>query len=280
MKLEYVEGLSWPGDRTKPNDDAFCHSEIIAAVFDGATGISDPILPADSDAAWMARKGAEGLIRYDVLGARGALRRAAADAARDFEAIKLRPVKETYELPLAAMMLVAPEEDHLLALWFGDCVALVKREGQPAQLIGDAIESRSHESKRAARLAKEYGISPTSGPNRPEFLPALRKSRNRVNTVPGSWAFSPNPECADHVQSLSFEAAPGTHILICSDGFLALASDYERYDVEGLMNATLTKGLRSLLDEVRAVEETDADGSHFPRFKKSDDATALLLRLV
>src|SRR6185312_5044034 len=112
MKLEYVEGLSWPGDRTKPNDDAFCHAETIAAVFDGATGIGEaPILPADSDAAWIARKGAELLIRYDILGARGALGRAAADAARDFNAAKLREPAETYELPLAAMMLVAPEAD-------------------------------------------------------------------------------------------------------------------------------------------------------------------------
>ena len=32
--------------------------------------------------------------------------------------------------------------------------------------------------------------------------------------------------------------------------------------------------------ELRAVEEADGEGTKFPRFKKSDDATALLFALV
>jgi len=49
MRLEYVAGLSWPGDPAKPNDDAFCHGERLAAVFDGATSLNDPLMPVDSD---------------------------------------------------------------------------------------------------------------------------------------------------------------------------------------------------------------------------------------
>ncbi|HEX2590417.1 MAG TPA: protein phosphatase 2C domain-containing protein [Rhizomicrobium sp.] len=280
MKLEYIAGLSWPGDRSKPNDDAFCHSDTIAAVFDGATSIGDPVLPSDSDAAWIARKGAECLVRYDILGARGALRRAARDAERDFNAAKLREPAERYEMPLAAMTLVAPEGDGFLALWFGDCAALVQRPGEKVQLIGEAIEKRARESERAARLARELGVSPTEGDNRAQFLPALRKARNRANTVEGSWAFSPMAECAAHAHALAFDAPIGSHILICSDGFLALASDYGCYDADTLMEAALSRGLRPLLEEVRKVEEDDAAGRRFPRFKKSDDATALVVRVV
>jgi hypothetical protein len=281
MKLDFVEGLSWPGDRTKPNDDAFCHADTLAAVFDGATGINDsPLLPVDSDAAWIARRGAEGLISHQALGARAALRQAAVEAEQDFNRLKLRALAERYELPLASMMLIGVEDDALLALWFGDCAALVRRPGERVQLLGDAFDKRAREAGRAARLAKKMGISPTSGPNRPEFLPSLRQSRNHVNTVAGSWAFSPNAQCAEHVQALPFTAPAGSDILICSDGFLALASDYRRYDVDGLMDAVLAKGLRALLEEVRRVEEDDAEGRAFPRFKKSDDATALLLKLA
>jgi serine/threonine protein phosphatase PrpC len=279
VKLEYLEGLSWPGDRSKPNEDAFCHADTIAAVFDGATGIGDsPVLPADSDAAWIARKGAESLIRYDVLGARGALRRAAMDAERDFDAAKLREPADRYELPLASMMLVAVEAGRLLALWLGDCAALVRRPGEKTQLIGDDFESRSREGQRAARFAQEFNVAPTTG-KRDAFLPAMRRLRNRVNTAEGRWAFSPDAACADHAQSLEVEAPLGTLILICSDGFLALASDYGRYDVDALMTAALG-GLRPLLEEIRAIEEADSEGRRFPRFKKSDDATVLLLRLV
>jgi serine/threonine protein phosphatase PrpC len=280
MKLEYLKGLSWPGDLRKPNEDAFCHADTIAAVFDGATGIADtPVLPADSDAAWIARKGAESLIRYDILGARGALRRAAMDAERDFKATRLREPAERYELPLASMMLVAAEGERALALWLGDCAALVKLPGEETKLIGDDFERRAREGRRAARFAQEFNVAPTTG-NRDAFLPAMRKTRNRVNTVEGSWAFSPDATCADHAQSLEFDAPSGTYILLCSDGFLSLACDYGRYDIDGLMTAALAGGLRPLLEEVRAIEEADPEGRRFPRFKKSDDATALLLRVL
>jgi serine/threonine protein phosphatase PrpC len=200
------------------------------------------------------------------------------DAERDFNATKLREPAERYELPIASMMLVAPEGQRMLALWLGDCAALVQRPGEITQLIGDDFVRRAREGQRAARFAQEFDVAPTTG-KRDAFLPAMRKSRNRVNAAEGRWAFSPDAACADHAQSLAFDALPGTHILICSDGFLSLACDYGRCDVDGLMTAALG-GLRPVLEEIRAIEEADADGRRFPRFKKSDDATALLLRVV
>jgi serine/threonine protein phosphatase PrpC len=280
MNLEYIRGVSWPGDRAKPNEDAFCHAETIAAVFDGATSIGDPVLPADSDAAWVARKGAEKLIAYDVLGGRGALKRAVRDLVRDFDATKLRKPNEPYEIPRASMMLVAPEEQHMLALWFGDCAALVQRPGEPVQLIGDAMEKRRRETSFVARLAADAGVPPTAGSSDPRFLPAARAARNRQNTVEGSWAFLPDLACVEHVKALAFDAPKDTQILLCSDGFLALVSDYGRYDADGLMAAVLDRGLRALLEELRSIEDTDPEGRLFPRFKKHDDATALHLRIV
>jgi hypothetical protein len=279
VKLEYIQGLSWPGDRSKPNDDAFCHADSIAAVFDGATNLGDPVLPSDSDAAWIARKGAERLIANEVLGARGALARTARDAERDFNAAKLREPKR-YEIPCAAMMLVSPEENGLLALWFADCAALVQRPNEAVQLIGDALDIRAKEAGNIAKIAAEMNLPPVESAARARGLPLLRDSRSRKNTPQGSWVFGPQADCAEHAKSLAFDAPLGTHVLICSDGFLAAVSDYGLYDLDGLMAAALREGLRSLMEQIRQVEEEDALGRRFARFKKSDDATALLLRLV
>jgi len=71
-----------------------------------------------------------------------------------------------------------------------------------------------------------------------------------------------------------------TTLLLATDGFLALASDYGAYGVDGLMAAAMDKGLAVLGEELRAIEAGDAGGDTFPRFKKSDDATALLLRFA
>ena len=279
VKFEFLAGLSWPGDRSKPNDDAFCHSERIAAVFDGATNVGDPVLPADSDAAWIARKGAEGLIAHEALGAREALRLAAVDAERDFVATRLRAPAERYEMPLAAMTLAAPCGGGIEFLWFGDCAGLVKRPGRKTELVGEAVEARAQEGRHATRLAGQKGIAPAAGVNRPEFLPALRASRNGMN-VGKHWAFAPETHCVDHVSSAIVPAEDGTVLLLCSDGFLALASDYGRYDADTLVEAALEHGLRPLMEELRTIEDGDPEGRKFPRFKKSDDATALVLRLI
>lgn len=280
--LEAVAMLSLPGDPAKPNDDAFCHADHLAAVFDGATGLGEQILPVDSDAAWIARRGAEGLILHGGANTppREILRRAAADAETNFKTLALRAPAHTYEIPFASMMLVAEHNHQLEALWFGDCAALIKRPGEPTQIIGEAMEKRSLESARVALLAKAKNLAPAAGVSRAEYLPALRTARNRVNTAEESWLFSPDERCAEHAQSQTIAAPPGTQILLLSDGFLALASDYNRYSADGLLEAATTKGLRALYNELRDIEANDPEGRTHPRFKKSDDATALLLRAI
>jgi len=42
----------------------------------------------------------------------------------------------------------------------------------------------------------------------------------------------------------------------------------------------MNKGLAILGEQLRSIESADSGGDKFPRFKKSDDATALLLRLI
>src|SRR5258706_361092 len=114
---------------------------------------------------------------------------------------------------------------------------------------------------------------------REEFLPALRASRNGVNSPGGDWLFAPDAACADHAKELRVTVLKDSPILLASDGFLALASDYERYSPETLFDAAAERGLAVLCEELRAVETADPEGLRYPRFKRSDDATALLLTL-
>lgn len=279
MGLAYLAGLSWPGNPEKPNDDAFCHGARFAAVFDGATNLGDPILPVDSDAAWIARKGAEGLVAYERLGARGALARAAADAERDFLAQRLREPKEGFEIPYASMMLAEETAGTLELFWFGDCAALIRMPGEKVEIVGEAFASRAAEARRVAELARSKGLPPAAGLNREEYLPAIRASRNRIRER-GLWLFMPDARCAERAATRCIVVSPGTLVLLCTDGFLALASDYDRYDVDTLIAASETRGLRPLFDELRAIENEDGEGRKFPRLKKSDDATAVLLQVT
>ena len=64
MAFELLDSLSLPGDASKPNEDAFAHSESAAVVFDGATSLGDPLMPGPSDAAWIAQFGARRLLAH------------------------------------------------------------------------------------------------------------------------------------------------------------------------------------------------------------------------
>jgi hypothetical protein len=281
MTFELLDSLSLPGDAAKPNEDAFGHDATAAVVLDGATPLGDGLMPGPSDAAWIAQFGARRLLAHlrDGEGARKALRGTLADTQKSFEALRRHAPEEMWQTPCASMMLAVAGETSVEFLSFGDCAALVQPEGGAVTVVGETFDKRAAEAKRAQAIAKEKNLSPASGLSRPEFLGALRATRNRVNS--GSyWLFSPDAKAASHAVRRIVKVAPGTKLLLASDGFLALASDYGAYGADSLMHAAVKKGLKVLGEELRAIEAGDAGGDKFPRFKKSDDATALLLRLT
>jgi serine/threonine protein phosphatase PrpC len=280
MTLELLESLSLPGDAAKPNEDAFGHKGEAALVMDGATMLGDGLMPGPSDAAWIAQFGARRLLAHlgDGNGPRMALRAALADTQKSFEALRRMPPEDVWQTPCASMMLAAQVETGLECLWFGDCAALVKQGGAAVTVVGETFDKRAAEAERARSVAQEKGLAPASGLSRPEFIGILRAARNRINSG-NAWLFSPEVAAASHVSRRVLKVQPGSTLLLATDGFLALASDYGAYGADGLMAAAMQKGLAALGTELRAIESGDVGGEKFPRFKKSDDATALLLRI-
>jgi serine/threonine protein phosphatase PrpC len=282
MKFELLDSLSLPGNPEKPNDDALARSASAAVVFDGATGLGENLMPGASDAAWLATFGSRRLMAHlsDGDAPKEAVRAAMEDAQKSYKVLRKREPKERYEIPYASLMLACATPDGANMLWFGDCAALVKRPDEPVEIVGVAFDSRTLESSRVAKLAAKHGLLPAAGINRPEYMEALRKARNYANTQKGHWTFAPDPNAADHASEQVIAAPPGTMLLLCTDGFLALASDYGRYDPQTLIDAAQAKGLKALGEELRAIEAADPGGTKYPRFKTSDDATALLVRLA
>jgi|GEM_PF-422879 len=310
MSLDVVETLSLPGDPAKANEDAFFHGGGAAVVIDGATPLGDSLMPGPSDAAWIAQFGGRRLMAHlkDGDGARKALRATLGDTQKSFEALRRHEPEEMWQTPCASMMLVvatsaAPSPprarsaqegevavagprtsegrrgSELELLWFGDCAALIKQGDAPVTIIGETFDKRAAEARRARALATEKNVSPAVGLSRAEFIGSLRASRNRINSGT-DWLFSPDIKAASHVSRRVMKVQPGSEILLLTDGFLALASDYGAYSADSLMDAALSKGLTALGEELRAIEDGDSGGDTFPRFKKSDDATVLLLRLI
>ncbi len=278
MSFLLKDSLTLPGSAV--NEDAFAHGDAAALVMDGATPLGEALMPGPSDAAWLAQFGARRLMAHlkDGDAPQLALVHALADAEKSFNALRRRPVREKWETPAASMMLAVESGADLEFLWFGDCTALLL-QAENFQIIGDGFDRRGYEADRARKLAKEKNLAPAPDLNRPEILSALRAGRSRMNS--GShWLFSPEPRAAAHASRQMVKASPGALLLLASDGFLALASDYGAYDAPGLIRAARDKGLAALGEELRKIENADPLGEKFARFKKSDDATALLVEIA
>lgn len=309
MSFKLLEQVSLPGDPTKPNEDSFACLDHAALVLDGATPLGPPLLPGPSDAAWIAQFGARRLSAHlkDGDAPEDALRHALQDAEKSFAGLQRAPVREKWQTPCASMMmgvelgrdLPPPRARSALEgevavtgsrasggrrgskiefLSFGDCTALIEQDGK-VEIVGEAITKRRAEAGRARRAAKDKNLPSVLGVHRPEIEPLLRAARNRINSG-SNWLFSPDARAAKHVARQTVTVREGARLLLASDGFLALVSDYDAYDIAGLVQAASGKGLAALGEELRAIEKNDAAGTRFFRFKASDDATALLLQLI
>lgn len=275
MALELLESISLAGSNL--NEDAFAHDAVAAVVMDGATPLGDPLMPGKSDAAWIAQFGARRVIAHlrDGEGPRKALRGALADAEKSFNALRLRDQEDVWQTPAASMMLAAETDEGVEFLWFGDCAALVF-DGEAVTVVGETFDKKSTESDTARQAAAASNQPATA---RHHHIDMLRARRNTINS--GSyWLFTPAETAAGHVARRIIKVKPGAVILLASDGFLALATDYGAYSADSLMQAVMERGLDVLGEELRAIENGDADGVKFPRFKTSDDATALLLKVT
>jgi hypothetical protein len=281
--LTVLDRISLPGRADKPNEDAMGESGAIAFVLDGATGLGDePLMRADSDAAWVARTASAALQRH-APGFAGDLDslvfKATSDVERAFRAERVRETYESFEIPWATLAICGVTAGALNLAFLGDSRLLVRDENGDIHHFGAPLKYRKGEQALAQKMIAEakggrLGIESI----RESVMPQLRASRARVNTPDGYWLLGPDPRAAAHVVKSQMRMGAGAMAMLMTDGFYALIEDYKVYTDASLIKAALGKGLAALGDELREIELNDPMGKKFPRMKTSDDATAMLVR--
>lgn len=273
--LTFVESISLAGDRAKQNDDTLGFTNAAAWVIDGATDLDTARLTgAASDASWLAQMANASLYRHaGECDLRTLIARASA------EALAAMPPQsgdiERWRWPIASLLICAERDDLIEGAHLGDCrVFALGADGAFYQSGADP----DHADEESANAAKQ---SDSDKPllERTETIARLRRGRALLNTPGNAWTFCTHAPCADHAAMWSFKMQRPGHVLLMTDGFSALADRYNAYDGPGLVRAAIDKGLEELGRELRAIENADAGSSLHPRYKKSDDATAILMRL-
>jgi hypothetical protein len=280
-----LDRISWPGHPDKPNEDICGVSgdwawAIDTSIFPGTA----PVMPGKSDAAWLAKFADERLSNLAPQAEDGAalLRHVMEEARTAYRAVAPAERHEDFlTWPLGAMTLVRRRGNMLDAWTFGDTTAYVRQPDGPVQVLGDAPGLRDFESAKAAELMRQSGSRPTAILDEPVFLAWLgeRRERQRRSGIPAA-LLSLNPDAAARLRHERTPCGDGTVILLASDGFSALVDLYGAMDAAALIDAALTSGLESLVRLAREIEtERDPNGTLYPRFKASDDTTALLVRV-
>lgn len=279
-----LDAISDPGNPAKANEDRFGHNDACAFVIDGATGLGDrQYMPeAGSDAAWIASRFADGFERR--IGRDTAISNVARDISLDARKAFTEGHADVprYAWPLCAFAMVHADNNGLAFYGLGDsCLFLLQDDGTaslhmalPGAYAREQAHARSH-------IARTGGITKGGGAlGDAETLAALRQHRESQNTPGGIWTLGLVPEAADHLFHERLPVKDRAHALVCSDGLADLVVLYAAYDAASLVRAAIDKGLGALVEELRRLErEIDPEGLRYPRFKQSDDTTAILLEL-
>lgn len=282
-RIQVIEGLSIPGTPGKANDDALGSTASIAFVLDGATGLGDtPLMPGESDAAWVAHAARDLLLQQN--GSSPNLRAIVGAVAHGivarFEKERLREPLARWEMPWATLSLIGLEAGRLNIAYVGDSRVLIETHDDEVHNFGTNPSRTAFESKLAAKMiARRKSEALGMDSIRATVLDDLRRARDTVNTPNGFWLLGADPAVAENVTVTSIALDGPATVLLVTDGFYALVEDYKRYGDRELIATAQTLGLAILARELRHIEDDDANGERYPRMKKSDDATALLVRV-
>jgi len=271
MHFDLIQSLSLCGDLSIPNDDRAGSTARRAWVIDGATDLGPPgLLGEQGGAAWLAATADAAFATADAR----TLADACTHVCERIEArytTEARRAPEAWELPRAAFAAMQIVDGQAELAWASDCSVLHRTVGGTAWRT--PAPSRARESAQAAALGPGIGAVKLG-------TEAVLQDRRRARSRTGQRVLSVDAAATLAILSHArFDLAVGDELLLMTDGMVALVDAYQRHDADSLFDAVRTQGLAALGAELRAIEQDDAVCLRYPRFKVSDDATALWLRV-
>lgn len=298
------------------NEDWLAFSNYnYALLMDGSTGLGGQVVPQadryNSTAQWFVHRFAE-LIeeRIDSFVPLKDLIRSCMDTMRpEYEQTlsTLHPdlsVLSEDELrlmqPSASMVLVRKREDKIDLFSLGDlCVLAETCDGQLHDLSCKSVQPLDRAVIDLLKQeCQERNLSIAEGMKLPAVQELLHANRLLKNSGKpnGYWILGFDPQALDHAVTAQWDDAvlpPSDDasarsgyidsLLICSDGFAALYDTYGQFspagvdDARAFFNACGRQGFTPLAKTLRGIEQKDSDCSTYPRFKRSDDAAAMML---
>ncbi|MEQ3729060.1 MAG: PP2C family serine/threonine-protein phosphatase [Tateyamaria sp.] len=272
MHFEVLQVVSINGHADKPNDDRCGSIANLAWVVDGATDLSEPgLLGSQGGASWLASAASSTFAISEATDIQQTCQAAFSRIEAQFEAQRTREVSNPWEMPKAAFAVALLKDDVLWVAWAADCPILLISNDNNVWCTDEPDSSAEMAEARA--LGAGVGTDPVlTG----EVLENRRIDRSREN----HFALSPNANSSTLATHYAhFNISIGDEVILMSDGFASIVTDYRKYTAQEMVEVIKSKGLGTIVEEIRVIERKDSACRQFPRFKVSDDATAVWVRI-
>lgn len=251
------------------NEDRVGHHGSIAWVIDGATDLyTEPCLPAGSDVEWLVDVLDAQLAEAGTAGYRGSAATLLENVAARISQRQAEHGLPADRLPPACSVALLVDRGSTYEIArIGDATAFVYG-AEEAVLTTDFFDNRERNAVGQARDDDSDG----------EQIRArmLQRRSQTMTSADLESVFSGHPRRTLRAHTISGEWRDVAHILMCTDGFARLVTDYDFHGHwRAVVDDARAHGLAYLAKLIREIEAGPAHGSRL-RFKRSDDLAALL----
>ncbi|MBB6673168.1 GNAT family N-acetyltransferase [Cohnella nanjingensis] len=286
LKLPYgvqVAQDTRPGDPSAPNEDAVVVNPE-AHVYGVIDGVS-AMLPYQDEEGRTGGYVASRLLA-DELGAadpepdlRAAVLRANAALMQRMEAAGV-DVAGKWKRWGAVFAVVKWSRARVEYVQAGDCMLLARyKDGDVRVLTRNQVAGFDLKALNAKRqLAQSGKLSEEEIASR--LKPVFKCNRDKANAPDGYAVMNGDPALADTLEYGSLSTANLARIYAVTDGmFHFIENDDDPRKWEKLADRLDAQGIGPYMDELAAMEEQDASCERYPRHKKSDDKSAVIVEL-
>lgn len=252
----------------RPSEDVVVVLPQAVVLLDGATSL-DPDLPSGGwYASRLAGELAGRLAGYPDTDLADLLAAAIKTVARDHN---LTPGKS----PSSTVALLRWTDTQVEGLVLADSPIVAFTADGPSVLADTRIDHLPRGSVYRDRLSSGAGY----GENHVVALQkAVETTAQRRNVDDGFWVAEADPEAAHRAERRTWPRSTVTTVLMASDGVTCGLNTYGVFpDWQGIRDLASTEGPEAVLDRVRTAEQSDPNGTRWPRPKPHDDQALVVL---
>ncbi|MDE1825294.1 MAG: hypothetical protein KGH61_02000 [Candidatus Micrarchaeota archaeon] len=282
--LCFSDMVSEKNPSAKVNEDRAYVGKRMAWVIDGATplGVKNYTKTA-SDTEWIAERLNREFLKADQGGERWpatVLENAAVKIRQEFFRVSgLNELPPPAMMPSSQVAMLMWEEDErkLRYLMLGDSRIAISTPKITVELADNRLQRFDAEAiAEMYKLQKTLGISHLEARKKIDSI--VIDNRALMNRKDTYWMFVPDKKAVEHVRIGNIDVEEKMKVIISSDGFYGAIGNMPGIESwEAMFKELERTDLKGMLARIRRYEESDSECREFPRFKKHDDASAVLL---